>query len=224
MIAPKPNTGTSQRTITQQVLRLWPVFLLITIFFGAILIPKWLPSVGGWFGWSVYFFFVFAVLLILVIIGIWGSFGLLRAKIRGVQSQSHNYLLGFTSGYAMVWMIIVLVIARTVPGALPTGSYTNQFDQTAWLESDSLYFFEDISPRQLMLGDLVNNHLQGKNYAQIEELLGLSQETEYFTSSGYDLIYYLGNQRDSWLALDSEWLLIWLDDSGQFKKYEIYND
>ena len=75
-----------------------------------------------------------------------------------------------------------------------------------------------------MLKDVVENILPGKNKAEIEKLLGQSLKTNYFRSVDKDLIYYLGPQRDSFLNIDSEWLLIWLDEKGVFERYKIAND
>ena len=55
-------------------------------------------------------------------------------------------------------------------------------------------------------------------------MLGRSVDTSYFQSTGRDLINALEPQRDSYYAIDSEWLLIWLDDSGYFDRYDIYTD
>lgn len=32
------------------------------------------------------------------------------------------------------------------------------------------------------------------------------------------------SERDSMFGLDSEWLLIWLDGSGRFERYEVWTD
>jgi len=58
-----------------------------------------------------------------------------------------------------------------------------------------------------MLVDVVKNILPGRTRAEIEEILGPSLETSYFKSTGRDLIYGLGPQRDSYFSIDSEWLL-----------------
>ncbi len=75
-----------------------------------------------------------------------------------------------------------------------------------------------------MLGSLVDRFGTSQDRADLKALLGSSLETPYFESTGRDLIYILGPQRDSFFAIDSEWLLIWLDDSGHFERYEIYTD
>lgn len=74
-----------------------------------------------------------------------------------------------------------------------------------------------------MLADLVAQ-LPGRNQSQIVAMLGPSLETPYFKHSERDLIYYLGPQRDSLFPIDSEWLLIWLDEQGRFERYAVVND
>ena len=57
-----------------------------------------------------------------------------------------------------------------------------------------------------------------------ESMLGPSLDTPYFQRTGRHLIYVLGPERDSYFVIDSEWLLIWLDSAGRFKRYAIYTD
>lgn len=86
------------------------------------------------------------------------------------------------------------------------------------------YVEDDITPRQKMLADVVRNVLPGRARAELDQALGPSLETFYFSSTGRDLIYPLGPERDSWFGIDSERLLIWLDESGRFRRYAIVND
>ena len=100
----------------------------------------------------------------------------------------------------------------------------SEFDQSAWLDPKSAdYVQNDITPRQKMLAAVVAK-LPGSSRAQLEQTLGPSLETSYFMSTGRDLIYALGPERDSLFGIDSEWLLIWLDEKGTFQRYEIAND
>jgi len=78
--------------------------------------------------------------------------------------------------------------------------------------------------RQKMLADVVKSVLPGRTRVELEQILGPSLETSYFKSSGRDLIYVLGPQRDSYFVIDSEWLLIWLDKDGRIERYAIAND
>ena len=75
-----------------------------------------------------------------------------------------------------------------------------------------------------MLGDVVAHVLPGRTQAEIEEMLGPSLTTSYFESTSRDLIYVLGAERDSFFPVDSEWLLVWLDEAGRFQRYAVYTD
>jgi len=80
------------------------------------------------------------------------------------------------------------------------------------------------SVRQEMLGEVVTHILPGKTRSEIEELLGPSLVTPYFGRTKRDLIYFLGPERGSYIRIDSEWLLIWLDTQGRFHHYQIATD
>src|SRR5882672_1827722 len=104
-----------------------------------------------------------------------------------------------------------------MPPSLPTGSHLQRFERAAWQDSHSAeYVPGDITPRQKMLADVVRNILPRRTRAELEEVLGPSLDTSYFRSSGRDLIYLLGSQRNSYFTIDSEWLLVWLDKGGRF--------
>jgi len=108
---------------------------------------------------------------------------------------------------------------------LPSGSHEMRFDPNSWkLESSYIETDEKfITKRQKMLGDLVTNVLPGKTESEIESLLGQSLDSPYGGNSR-DMIYYTGPIRDSYVPIDSEWLLIWIDESKKFEKYALHND
>ena len=109
--------------------------------------------------------------------------------------------------------------------SLPMGSTRRPFNSTLWLAPHSSAWREGgISIREEMLADLVSSILPGKTRSEIESNLGPSLKTDYFSSIPKDLIYYLGPERGSFINIDSEWLLIWFDAEGNFKKYALYND
>ncbi len=98
-----------------------------------------------------------------------------------------------------------------------------EFSSEIWRTPDSArHVSYDLTPRQRMLDDLVENVLPGSTKSEIETLLGASTNTGYFSKSERDLIYVLGMERG--LGVDSEWLLIWFDDLGNFERYEIATD
>jgi hypothetical protein len=116
-------------------------------------------------------------------------------------------------------------LTRFIRGALPTGSHLLEFEPVVWQDpSSSEYVQGDITPRQKMLGSVVYQLNSTQDRRQLETLLGPSLETSYFESTGRDLIYILGPERDSFFRIDSEWLLIWLDSSKHFERYAIYTD
>lgn len=128
-------------------------------------------------------------------------------------------LLGLT-----ILIPAIFMINKYIPSELPSGSDMKPFDSLIWQADSSSNWNNGISLREQMLKDVLENKLPGKNKQEIEKILGPSLETNYFRSVDKDLIYYLGPQRDSVLNLDSEWLLIWLNEDGKFKSYKIAND
>ena len=122
-------------------------------------------------------------------------------------------------------LILLLLPSCSDKDELPKGSDLRRFDSIVWQNENSIKPDKDlISEREKMLKDLVENVLPGKTGDEIENLLGKSLETSYFTSIEKDFIYYMGPERDHYMNVDSEWLLVWLDESGRFKKYKLMND
>ena len=74
-----------------------------------------------------------------------------------------------------------------------------------------------------MLGAMVKK-LPGRSRAEIEQILDPSPDTPYFKSIGRDLIYLTGPERNSFISIDSEWLLIWVDKQGIYERHAIVSD
>jgi hypothetical protein len=120
---------------------------------------------------------------------------------------------------------LVFGLRAIVADVLPTGSYAQAFEAEAWQSQESAELVRgDITPRQKMLGAVVQEVLPGSHRSQIEDALGPSLDTPYFRSNGRDLIYRTGLERDSLFGIDSEWLLIWLDEAGHFSRFAIMVD
>ena len=98
-----------------------------------------------------------------------------------------------------------------------------KFNSELWEKNINVIDRSGYSPRQKMLKDVIKNILPGKNKSEIEQLLGESLSTDYFRSIDMDLIYLMGNER-SLFAIDSEWLLIWLDENGEYEKFKLMTD
>lgn len=137
------------------------------------------------------------------------------------QGQKTSLWVGIS---LMSFLVAYALTQNNFVRPLPPGSNLLKFDARIWSsESSSGYVPNDFSPRQKMLGDVVRNVIQDKSRNEIEKALGPSLETGYFSSSERDLIYVLGAER-GFFGIDSEWLLIWVDDEGQFERYAIYTD
>ncbi len=63
--------------------------------------------------------------------------------------------------------------------------------------------------------------LIGKSRADVEAILGLPTTTDYFND--WDLVYWLGPER-SFFSIDSEWLVLRLDDQGIVVENRIVRD
>jgi len=137
--------------------------------------------------------------------------------------RSHPACLLIAVG-ALVVCCGVLVVVRYLPRGLPSGSDIQQFDDAAWVQEENTQPSDGISERQKMLSDLVKNVLPGRTREEIQSMLGPSLDTPYFQSTGRDLIYVLGPERDNYFAIDSEWLLLWLDEEGIFERYQVVVD
>ncbi len=88
-----------------------------------------------------------------------------------------------------------------------------KFDQQIWLKGESLLE----QPRLRMADGLIKSgELIGLNRDEVEVKLGPKPKTEYF--KGYDFVYWLGDER-GFISIDSEWLVLKVDQSGKV----IYN-
>jgi hypothetical protein len=95
-----------------------------------------------------------------------------------------------------------------------------QFDSSKWKQTGQLD--QASYPRLEMADALIHDRtLYGKTKQEVIELLGKPSNDGYFKT--YDLVYWLGPERGAF-SVDSEWLLIQLDDSGRVVKYELGRD
>jgi hypothetical protein len=197
----------------------------VALYFGLLLLPKWVPAASGTVFFFIYLCSIPMALLVLLGLGGWGAIVLLKARVRGTHPMRRHRGFVLLTGVGIASCVLALGLFRILPCPLPSGSHLLTFDATVWQDPASSQFVAgDITPRQKMLADVVKHVLPGRTGVQLEEVLGPSLETPYFASTGRDLIYVLGPERDVWIRIDSEWLLIWLDHTGRFKQYEIAND
>jgi len=189
-----------------------------------LLTPKAFPAFGASATHFLLTLSSMVLMPVLAIAAIWTIGALITAKLDGhplgatSRTAGHITLAGFAS------FGTCLALASILPSALPTGSYDKPFNKTLWLDpAFATAPPGQATPRQMMLAAAIAQ-LPHKSRDEIESMLGPSMDTPYFQSTRRDLIYATGPQRDSVFGLDSEWLLIWLDEQGAYKRHAIVTD
>ena len=117
-------------------------------------------------------------------------------------------------------IIIIWNIKPYMPSFLPSGSHLQSFNTELWIADDSTLVKEDITARQKMLGDVVENILPGKSRSEIIRLLGLSSDD----SNQPTLNYYLGPARGDFSEIHIEFLKIHFSASDRYEEYSIISD
>jgi hypothetical protein len=197
----------------------------VSAYFALLLLNLPFPAVGGSLVYLLYVVSTLPLVGVLLLLAAWGRFMMARARRTGLAENPWHRRFGVIAIVGVVACAGSFALVRVLPRVLPTGSDRMSFDSKQWQDEHSTdYFKGDIAPRQKMLADVVRNVLPGKTREEIEAALGPSLNTPYFQSSRRDMIYVLGFQRDSFFGIDSEWLLIWLDDTGHFERYKIATD
>lgn len=204
-------------------------FLIVTAcltgYFGLLtLLPNFIPSFGATvFHAGLILTLPFALIVLAVLI-IWAVVAVVVSRLRKRSLGNKSRWAAMVSVSALLVLAVVILTLRVFPDPLPTGSYLSSFDRSTWLGPGSTEpVHNDITPRQKMLADVISK-LPGRKRGELEYMLGPSFGPEYFKSSGCDLIYVLGPQRDSLFTIDSEWLLICFDENNIFQRYAIATD
>lgn len=122
-------------------------------------------------------------------------------------------------------MTRIIIITSILAMIVSCSSANNiSFNSNIWKsnKSQDRVKDEELTLRQKMLESVIKI-IEGKSKSEITELLGDGVKTEYFKSTGRDLIYVLGPER-SFFSIDYEWLLLWFDKKGKLKKHMITTD
>ena len=197
----------------------------IGIYVVLLFIPKWWPAFGGTGIFLVYIASIPFALIGLLTLLIWGIVGAKRTRLHSSIASQHHRMLVVLALVGLLMLSSVFGLVRVIQGELPTGSNLLVFNSEIWQDPHSSNFVQgDITPRQKMLGSVVGLLKPTLDRFQLETLLGPTLDTSYFDDTGRDLIYFLGPERDSFFRIDSEWLLIWIDDSGHFERFAIARD
>lgn len=202
----------------------WFSFAIFSLYFGSFLVQKVAPNFGATMFAFLLKLSLLIVVPILVLLAVWGAVSLARARLQNKTMSAWSRTAGHIALAGIAACAAALVLGSLLPNSLPSGSYDKAFDRGVWLDPASASDVnENITPRQKMLADVVSK-LPSQNRSALEMMLGTSLDTGYFKESGRDLIYLTGPQRDSFFGIDSEWLLIWLDENGIYKRHAIVSD
>ena len=200
------------------------IFVAFALYFGLFLIPKVVPGLGA----TPFLFSLTVSLMVIVpllsLLALWGIAALVVSRMRRRLIGSRSKAAGQVALAGLAAFAALMVLANVLPSQLPSGSYSRPFDHEAWSDAGSANHIPgDITPRQKMLADVVKK-LPRLHRSEIEKMLGPTLDTAYFQSTGRDLVYLTGPQRDSLFRIDSEWLLIWLDGNGVYKRHAVVTD
>lgn len=137
-------------------------------------------------------------------------------------------------GPSILMSIITLgLLTPFMPTVLPSGSNLRTFDSEIWIGDQSTVPQGEITDRQKMLGDLVENILPGKSRNGIIRLLGLPSENGTIDrilgltrdqANQSTLYFFLGPSRGDSLKIHIEFLVIHFDTTNRYKKYSIEVD
>ena len=95
------------------------------------------------------------------------------------------------------------------------------FDSDVWKNTPAEFSLE--STRLKMVDDFLDKHfIVGMSRDEVISLIGEPDQTEYFKS--YEMVYMLGQETDSYFAIDLQWLALDLNDSERVASYNIVTD
>ena len=202
----------------------WRAFVAFVVYFGLILFLALVPGFGASSLLLLLELTLVLVIPVLSLLALWGTAAFAISRVRKRPMGPRSRAIGQVATAGLAALAAFMALASVLPPRLPGGSYDRPFDRAAWLDPNSASHLPgDITPRQKMVADAVTK-LPGLRRPAIEAMLGPALETAYFQSTGRDLIYPTGPQRDSLFGVDSEWLLIWLDENGVYRSHAIVTD
>lgn len=118
-------------------------------------------------------------------------------------------------GFTVVALGAISLLLAYKSGYLPSRS----FNADDWKLTDEVEGF----PRLAMVDSLIESRgIDGKTEDEILTLLGPPTDTDYY--SDWDAVYWLGPERNFFLRLDSEWLVLRFDDTGRVIEYQLVRD
>jgi hypothetical protein len=118
-------------------------------------------------------------------------------------------------------LAIVMMVARRILFPMPMDRcQRRQFASAPW--QDSAQAFSPSAIRGCMVNHLLKRYaLVGMARDSVIRLLGAGDRTNYFKE--YDLVYWLGPER-GWMSIDSEWLVLRINNQGWVAEARIVTD
>lgn len=174
--------------------------------------------IWGFLGISFYVVFYFACIVIINVGQSSYSFvsvpvvllPIMLIWITGLKRR--NGQLTFKNCKSLLLFSILPIICLYMLGE---NEYKSNFTTDKWLKNES--------ERTYMIDDLLKNHpLESKTQQEIIAMLGDNIEMNYFKDEN-NIVYYLGDERGL-ISVDSEWLIIHLDDNKVVDKVEVVTD
>lgn len=145
-----------------------------------------------------------------LIAGAAGLFGFIRQD-NGKTTQTH------TNRRRIIVALAAIILFGLSASISVIVQQDQEFNATEWQNTSRIAR----TPRQKMVEDLTINILPNMTKDEVEDLLGEPDETAQFANTEFDLIYFLADDPGPF-GYQTEWLLIWFDESGMFKRYAIY--
>jgi hypothetical protein len=126
-------------------------------------------------------------------------------------------LVGGAAALALPYFLVGGAIAYEAGGEYLART---SFDSSAW--QDSARVFSQDPVRIRMVDDLLKRHsLDEMTRAEVVALLGEPDDTPYFRE--WDMVYWLGPERGL-IGIDSEWLVLRLDEHQQVIEHRVVTD
>lgn len=120
--------------------------------------------------------------------------------------------------------LLLIIMASIFVGIwiiLDDGVDQMPFKSNVWKNNPAVFSLDSIRLR--MVDDFLDTHsIVGMSSEEVISLLGEPDNTEYFKS--YEMVYILGQETDSYFAMDSQWLVMHVDDSGVVEFFVIITD
>ena len=139
-----------------------------------------------------------------------------RASERKMNKHKELWPYLFIVLVMLIFVLIMLIMWRKNDGVNRLS-----FNSTTWKNTPSIHSLD--SMRLRMVEDLLKTHsILGKSKEEMVALIGEPDQTKYFKSS--EMVYMLGQETDSYFAIDAQWLVLELNDSERVASYDIVTD